>query len=104
MRGPRRPDENMDDNLNIGRMEQLETRVMRAVEFISELKEEKKTLQTQKKELEKKIEELIKSNKELSEKINDLKLLHEKSSKSFDKEEVRRKIDHMLEKFGELQL
>ena len=43
MRGPRRPDENMDDNLNIGRMEQLETRVMRAVEFISELKEEKRT-------------------------------------------------------------
>lgn len=94
----------MDDNLNIGRMEQLEKRILKAVDFISELKTEKKNLENQKTELENKIEELIKNNKELSNKINDLKLLHEKSSKSFDKEEVRRKIDHMLEKFGELQL
>lgn len=94
----------MDDNLNIDRMEQLEKRVLKAIDFISELKTEKKTLETRKTELEKKIEELMKSNKELSNQINDLKLLHEKSSKSFDKEEVRRKIEHMLEKFGELQL
>jgi hypothetical protein len=58
----------------------------------------------QRKNLENKVAELKKSNNELSNQINDLKLLHEKSSKSFDKEEVRKKIDHMLEKFGELQL
>ncbi len=94
----------MNERQDIERLDKLEKRVFKAAEFITDLKSERTTLQTQKTELENKIKELIESNKELSNQINDLKLLHEKSSKSFDKEEVRRKIDHMLEKFGELQL
>jgi len=78
-------------------LEQLEKRVSQAVENVTELRDEKVTLET-------KIEELKKSNIELSEQINNLKIKHEKYASSFNREEVRKKIDHMLEKFGELQL
>jgi len=78
-------------------LEQLEKRISQAVENVTELRDEKVTLET-------KIEELKKSNIELSEQINNLKIKHEKYASSFNREEVRKKIDHMLEKFGELQL
>jgi FtsZ-binding cell division protein ZapB len=78
-------------------LEQLEKRISQAVENVTELRDEKITLET-------KIEELKKSNIELSEQINNLKIKHEKYASSFNREEVRKKIDHMLEKFGELQL
>jgi FtsZ-binding cell division protein ZapB len=94
----------MNNQRTIERLDQLETRITRAVEVVTSLRSECKTLRGKKQELEHKIAELIESNNELNNQINDLKSLHEKSSKSFDKEEVRKKIDHMLEKFGELQL
>lgn len=94
----------MNYNRTIEKLDQLEKRITHAVEFVTSLQSEYDTLQDQKKKLENKVTELKKSNNELSNQINDLKSLHEKSSKSFDKEEVRKKIDHMLEKFGELQL
>ncbi len=78
-------------------LEQLEKRISQAVENVTELRDEKVTLES-------KIEELKKSNIELSEQINNLKIKHEKYASSFNREEVRKKIDHMLEKFGELQL
>ena len=78
-------------------LEQLEKRISQAVENVTELRDKKVTLETQ-------IEELKKSNIELSDQINDLKIKHEKYASSFNREEVRKKIDHMLEKFGELQL
>lgn len=85
-------------------MEQLERRVSRAVERVTALRSECKTLRDGKSDLESKIEELKKRNVELSDQINDLKIKHEKYAGSFNREEVRKKIDHMLEKFGELQL
>ncbi len=94
----------MNNNRTIERLDQLETHISRTVEFVTGLRSQVKTLRGEKEELENKVAELIESKNELTNQINDLKLLHEKSSKSFDKEEVRKKIDHMLEKFGELQL
>ncbi len=85
-------------------MEQLERRISRAVEKVTALRSECKGLRNEKSDLESQIEELKKNNIELSDKINDLKIQHEKSAGSFNREEVRKKIDHMLEKFGELQL
>jgi FtsZ-binding cell division protein ZapB len=85
-------------------MEQLERRISRAVEKVTALRSECVALRNQKTELEAQIEELKKSNIELSHEINDLKMKHERNAESFNREEVRKKIDHMLEKFGELQL
>jgi FtsZ-binding cell division protein ZapB len=85
-------------------LEQLERRISRAVEFVTALRSECRALRNEKTLLESKIEELTKENIELSNHINDLKMQREKYDKSFNREEVRKKIDHMLEKFGELQL
>ena len=85
-------------------MEQLERRISRAVEKVTALRSECVSLRNEKSELESQIEELKQSNIELSDQINDLKILRDKSAASFNREEVRKKIDHMLEKFGELQL
>ena len=85
-------------------MEQLERRISQAVERVTALRSECMTLRNEKSELESKIEVLKKSNIELSDQISDLKSKHEKYAGSFNREEVRKKIDHMLEKFGELQL
>jgi len=85
-------------------LEQLERRISRAVEKVTALRSECMTLRNEKSELETQIEELKKSNIELSDQINNLKIIHDKNAASFNREEVRKKIDHMLEKFGELQL
>ncbi|MGD8414884.1 MAG: cell division protein ZapB [Candidatus Latescibacterota bacterium] len=85
-------------------MEQLERRISQAVERVTALRSECNALRNEKSDLETKIEELKKSNIELSDQITDLKIQQEKYAGSFNREEVRKKIDHMLEKFGELQL
>ena len=85
-------------------MEQLERRISQAVERVTALRSECKVLRNEKSDLELKIEELKKSNIELSDQLTDLKIQQEKYAGSFNREEVRKKIDHMLEKFGELQL
>jgi FtsZ-binding cell division protein ZapB len=85
-------------------MEQLERRISQAVERVTALRSECMTLRNEKSELESKIVELKENNIELSDQIADLKIIQEKYAGSFNREEVRKKIDHMLEKFGELQL
>jgi hypothetical protein len=82
----------------------LEERITETTDRLIQIKALYSTLQGQKELLEKELNELRSANSELSDKINHLKLIHEQHANSFDKEEVRKKIDRMLEKFGELQL
>lgn len=82
----------------------LEERIGETTQRLSRLKELYRTLHGQKEQLERELNELRSANSELNAKINDLKLIHEENANSFDKEEVRKKIDRMLEKFSELQL
>jgi hypothetical protein len=82
----------------------LEERIGETTQRLSGLKDLYHTLQGQKQQLERELEELRFANSELTERINDLKLIHEENASSFNKEEVRKRIDRMLEKFSELQL
>lgn len=82
----------------------LEERISETSSRLSSIKDLYASLQGQKELLEKELDELRSANSELNDKINHLKLIHEENASSFDKEEVRKKIDRMLEKFGELQL
>lgn len=94
----------MDHSRTFDKLEQLAKRVSQATDSLTTLRTRCESLQEEKRELENKIKELNDSNKQITNQINDLKLFHERSSKSFDKEDVRKRIDHMLEKFAELQL
>jgi FtsZ-binding cell division protein ZapB len=94
----------MEPSKSLDVLEQLERRISRAVERVTALRSECNTLRKDKTSLESQIKELKESNSELSDQINNLKIKHEKYAGSFNREEVRKKIDHMLEKFGELQL
>ena len=94
----------MEQSKTLEVLEQLERRISRAVEKVTALRSECKSLRNDKTNLESKIEELKQNNIELSNQVNNLKLQRDKSASSFNREEVRKKIDHMLEKFGELQL
>lgn len=82
----------------------LEERISETTQRLSKIKDQYLALQGQKELLEKELDELRSANSELTDRINDLKLINEEHANSFDKEEVRKKIDRMLEKFGELQL
>ena len=79
------------------RLEKLEERIADTSGKISDLRKHYDALMKEKSELENEIKALRSDNDEL-------KTLHKESNKSLDKEEVRTKIDRMLEKFGELQL
>jgi len=94
----------MDQTENFVFLEKLENKISSAVEKVEALRAENSTIRDERESLNTKIEELKKTNIELSEKINNLKIKEEQYKSSFNREEVRRKIDHMLEKFGELQL
>jgi FtsZ-binding cell division protein ZapB len=85
-------------------LEQLERRISRAVETVTALRSECRALNNEKTNLEIQVQELQQTNIKLSDKLNDLKIKQEEYANSFNREEVRKKIDHMLEKFGELQL
>lgn len=87
----------MDLSNNFEGLDKLEKKISSTVEKIAALREEKNSLKAE-------IEELKQTNIELSRQINNLKIKEEQYMSSFNREEVRRKIDHMLEKFGELQL
>lgn len=84
--------------------EQLEQRISRAMAVMSEMRTECGALRRDNAILQSEIEVLKKSNIELLSQLNDLQIQQLQRASSFDKEEVRKKIDHVLEKFGELQL
>lgn len=94
----------MDLSTNFADLDKLEKKITNTVKKLEELRSENSSLRVEKDGLETEIEELKQRNIELSKKINDLHIKEEKYASSFNREEVRRKIDHMLEKFGELQL
>jgi phage shock protein A len=96
--------ESMDQAEHFVLLEKLEKKISSAVEKVEALRAENSTIRGEREYLNTQIEELKRTNIELSEKINNLKIKEEQYMSSFNREEVRRKIDHMLEKFGELQL
>lgn len=83
----------------------LDEKIEQAVKKISSLKDLNTTLQDENRGLSEKIETLLNQNRELSEEIEQLKTsASEDAGSSIDKEEIRKKIDRVLEKFGELQI
>ena len=88
----------------IEKLSLLEERIAQTSERFSHLKDQYQALQDQKESLEAEIERLRSTNRELTEKVGRLKTNHEKLVGSFQKEEVRKRIDRVLEKLGELQL
>jgi chromosome segregation ATPase len=94
----------MEHSRALEKLSILEERITQTTNRLSLLKDQYRAIQGQKELLEKELDELRTANSVLTGRINDLKLIHEEHANSFDKEEVRKKIDRMLEKFGELQL
>lgn len=94
----------MENTKALQKLTLLEERIAQTAERFSHLKAQYDALHDQKKTLEKEINDLRSVNHELAEKINHLKSNQEEIAGSFNKEEVRKKIDRVLEKFGELQL
>ena len=94
----------MDQEKTIEVLEQLERRISRAVEMVTALRSECRALRNEKADLESAIKKLKQTNIDLSEQVNNIEMKYEQYASSFNREEVRKKIDHMLEKFGELRL
>jgi cell division protein FtsB len=94
----------MDSTKAIEKLSVLEERIEQTSERFAHLKDRYQAMQDQKASLEREIERLRTTNRELAERINHLKANHEKIITSFHKEEVRKRIDRVLDKLGELQL
>ncbi len=82
----------------------LERRIAETTERFAQLKDQYQALQDQKNSLEHEIERLQSANRELGERIGNLKTSHDKIVSSLHKDEVKKRIDRVLEKLGELQL
>ena len=88
----------------IEKLSLLEERIAQTTQRFTHLKDQYQALQDQKESLELEIERLRSTNRDLSDKIGRLKNNNEKLMGSFQKEEVRKRLDKVLEKLGELQL
>jgi cell division protein FtsB len=88
----------------IEKLSVLESRIAQTAERFAQLKEQYSAMQEQRSSLEREIDRLKSANRELNERINHLKSNNERILSSFQKEEVRKRIDRVLEKLGELQL
>jgi cell division protein FtsB len=82
----------------------LEDRIAQTTERFARLKEQYRVLQNQKETLEREIDGLRDTNREMNERISHLKMSNERIVSSLHKEEVKKRIDRVLEKLGELQL
>ncbi len=82
----------------------LEDRIAQTTERFARLKEQYRALQEQKETLEREIDGLRDTNREMSERIGNLKMSNERIVSSLHKEEVKKRIDRVIEKLGELQL
>jgi chromosome segregation ATPase len=82
----------------------LEERIAQTSERFAHLKNQYQALQDQKNTLEREIERLRSANHELTERIGNLKTSHDHIVSSLHKDEVKKRIDRVLEKLGELQL
>ena len=88
--------------VNLEKIETLEAKVEAAVELITELKTRSETLQRNNAVLQERVEALQHRNIALSREIDELKAAREDEGGS--RQEIIRRIDRMLEKFGELQI
>lgn len=82
----------------------LEERIAQTSERFAQLKDQYQALQDQKDTLQREIERLRTANQELTERIGSLKTSHDRIVGSLHKEEVKKRLDRVLEKLGELQL
>ncbi len=94
----------METTPAIEKLSMLENRIAQTAERFEHLKDQYRALQEQRNALEKELDKLKTANRDLNDKINHLKSSHEKILSSFHKDEVRKRIDRVLEKLGELQL
>jgi len=88
----------------IEKLSLLEERIAQTTQRFTHLKDQYQALQDQKETLELEIERLRSTNRDLTERVGRLKTNQEKLVGSFQKEEVRKRLDRVLEKLGELQL
>ncbi len=94
----------MEHNQAIEKLALLERRISQTTERFSHLKEQYEALEQQKATLERELDDLRCANEDLNGRIHNLKMNKDVHQNSFNKEEVRKRIDRVLEKFGELQL
>jgi phage shock protein A len=94
----------METTPAIEKLSMLEDRIALTAERFANLKDQYQALQEHRTSLEREIDKLKSANRELNEKISHLKTNHDKILSSFHKEEVRKRIDRVLERLGELQL
>jgi FtsZ-binding cell division protein ZapB len=88
--------------VNLEKVELLEAKVEAAVDLITELRSRSESLQRSNAVLQERLEALQHRNIALSREIDELKSARENEGGS--REEIIRRIDRMLEKFGELQI
>jgi len=94
----------METTPAIEKLSMLENRIEQTAERFAHLKDQYRALQEQRNSLERELDKLKSANRELNEKIDHLKSNHDQILSSFHKEDVRKRIDRVLEKLGELQL
>jgi len=94
----------MEPTRAIEKLDLLEQRITRTTVRFGELKERYESLQAQKVALESEIELLRKTNETLTDRIHNIKSIQEDNRKSLDREGLRERIDHVLEKLAELEL
>jgi len=94
----------METTPAIEKLSMLENRIEQTAERFAHFKDQYRALQEQRNSLERELDKLKSANRELNEKIDHLKSNHDQILSSFHKEDVRKRIDRVLEKLGELQL
>lgn len=85
---------------NLKKFHLLDERIEQTVKKIHDLKNKYEQLQDENHDLHKKLEALTLKNRELLTKMDEQR----HAGTAIDKEEIRKRIDRVLEKFGELQL
>ena len=89
----------------IAKLDLLETKISQTVQKLTELNSQCNALRTSNDELVEELETLRKTNRDLSTRIDQLVVENEtRSNEDGSKEQIIKRIDKMLEKFGELQI
>ena len=88
---------------NLKKFHLLDEKIEQTVKKIHDLKSKYETLQNEHNDLHEQLKALSKENRTLSKQIEEERAaVHDIDG--IDKEEIRKRIDRVLEKFGELQL
>ncbi len=94
----------MESRRAIEKLEALEARIATTARRFAELKSRYESLREQKSALEQELAVLQAANRELSDSIHHLKSIQDESRTSLNREELRQRIDRVLEKLGEIEL